>query len=236
MMTVLWLILGGASAGFVVTWLADTLPARQDWRTTWRWPLQRLGLLRVPDNATPSTIAPQAPQPPMWRYWLIWLAALALSWLAATKLGWNWQALLVALQAWFFLAVAVIDLEHRLVLNRMLLAALPFVMATNLALGGPTLPSALLGALAGFASFLLIALLLPGGMGMGDVKLAGLIGLTTGVAGILPALMIGIFVGGLASMVILAVNRFRRGQTIAYAPYLVIGVWVVLFSGLRLVL
>lgn len=229
MMTIVWIVLVGLVAGWGVSWLADTLPTRQNWRKTWCWPLQRLGLLSTTEGATPLA----TPYPPVWRYLLVWLAAILLGWLAVIRLGWGWSTLFVALEAWFFLAIAVIDLEHRLVLNRMLLAALPLLVVANLALGMATFTSAVLGALAGFGCFLLIALLLPGGMGMGDVKLAGLIGLTTGLAGILPALMIGIFVGGLASLVILALNRFRRGQTMAYAPYLVIGVWVVLFGGLQ---
>ncbi|MBX3014247.1 MAG: prepilin peptidase [Caldilineaceae bacterium] len=228
MVTGLGMMLGGLWAGWLVSWLADTLPTRQDWRATWRWPFERLKLL-------PATSATQ-PRPALWRYLLIWLAAILLGWLAVSQLGQGWAARSVAVQAWFFLAVAVIDLEHRLVLNRMVLAALPVLLLIKLVAGFSTFTAALLGGLAGFGVFLLIALLLPGGMGMGDVKLAGLIGVATGLAGIVPALMIGIFAGGIASIVILAAHRFRRGQHMAYAPYLVIGAWVVLFTGLHLVL
>jgi leader peptidase (prepilin peptidase)/N-methyltransferase len=78
---------------------------------------------------------------------------------------------------------------------------------------------------------LVIALLARGGMGMGDVKLAALIGLTTGLSGVLFALYIGILAGGVVGIALLIKNRFRRGQTMAYAPYLVIGAWVVLLDG-----
>ena len=77
-----------------------------------------------------------------------------------------------------------------------------------------------------------------GGMGMGDVKLAGLIGLTTGLSSVLVALFIAILAGGVAGAIIIINGRRRhhswRGQTMAYAPYLVIGVWVVLFDGIEL--
>ncbi|MCI0553461.1 MAG: A24 family peptidase, partial [Anaerolineae bacterium] len=98
-------------------------------------------------------------------------------------------------------------------------------------IGDTTFFSALSGAAAGFGLLLAIALLARGGMGMGDVKLAALIGLTTGLSGVLFALYIGVLVGGIAGVVMLIKSRFRRGQTMAYAPYLVIGAWVVLLIG-----
>lgn len=231
MLTVLWIVLLGISAGWLVTLTADTFPARRAVRETWRWPLQQLGLLDKPARTVQPGEAVALPR--AGRYLLVWLVAVLLGWLAYVQLGWTGRALLSAGEAWFFLAIAVIDLEQRLVLNRMLLGALPLLLAVNLMLGVIALPSALLGALVGFGLFLLIALLVPGGMGMGDVKLAGLIGLTTGLAGVMPALLIGILSGGLASLVILLATGFRRGQTIAYAPYLVVGVWFVLFDGSR---
>ncbi|MEZ4734438.1 MAG: A24 family peptidase [Caldilineaceae bacterium] len=223
MATLIWVLLLSLPAGWAVTLVADTLPVRRNVHETWRWPFQRLGILAA---ASP-------PQPPAGRYLRIWLVAVLLGGLVYQRVGWHWQALLVAAEAWFFLAVAVIDLEHRLVLNRMLLAALPLVFAVHLAQGMGALLSALLGALVGFGIFLLIALLVRGGMGMGDVKLAGLIGLSTGISGVLPALLIGIMAGGVGAILILVRHRFRRGQHMAYAPYLVLGVWFVLLGGVE---
>ena len=64
---------------------------------------------------------------------------------------------------------------------------------------------------------------------MGDVKLAGVIGLTTGLPGAIVAVTVGILAGGVAALAILVLTRFRRGVTMAYAPYLVLGAWVALF-------
>ncbi len=233
MMTVFGTILLGLVAGWVVNVLADTIPARRAFRETWAWPFQRLGLFLSRDLSA-TTVG----HPPPRRYLLVWLLALALGWFAYLRLGWTPKALLIAVEAWFFLAIAVIDLEHRLVLNRMLLVAAPLFLVANLLLGEVTMTAILLGAATGFGLFLILALLSPGGMGMGDVKLAGLIGLTTGLSNVAAALFIAILVGGLAGAVILLKNYLRRrpwrGQTMAYAPYLVVGVWVVLFDGIRL--
>ena len=63
---------------------------------------------------------------------------------------------------------------------------------------------------------------------MGDVKLAGLIGLLLGTAA-LPALFVGVVAAGAASLVVLASSR-KRGRTIAYAPYLCFGAAIAILA------
>jgi leader peptidase (prepilin peptidase)/N-methyltransferase len=72
-----------------------------------------------------------------------------------------------------------------------------------------------------FLIFLALAFFLHGGFGMGDVKLAGMLGFLLGAA-VIPALLIGTFTGGLIGAVLLA-RRRSRGTTIAYGPYLAFG-------------
>ena len=74
-------------------------------------------------------------------------------WLAWVQAGWSLEALVLALYAWFFLTVAVIDLEHRRVINRMLLAALPLAVVVSMLSGQPPPVSALAGAALGFGLF-----------------------------------------------------------------------------------
>jgi prepilin signal peptidase PulO-like enzyme (type II secretory pathway) len=153
--------------------------------------------------------------------------------LACAALWWRdgWGPLLAVHTAAvaFFLVVLCIDLEHRLVLNRMtgpgLLAALACA-----ALGlGPSLRAAALGAAVGFLFLFAPAVLLPG-LGMGDVKLAAVIGAVVGFPGVLTALFAGVLCGGVASALLLLTRRAGRRSTIAYAPYLVAGVLLVLFG------
>ena len=73
-----------------------------------------------------------------------------------------------------------------------------------------------------FLLFLALAVVLRGGLGMGDVKLAGMLGFLMGNA-VLPALVVGALAGGLTSAVILVSAPEMRGQTIAYGPYLCLG-------------
>jgi leader peptidase (prepilin peptidase)/N-methyltransferase len=135
------------------------------------------------------------------------------------------QLLLVA----YFAAIIAIDLEHRKVLNRMTGAGLLAGLGVAAAGLGPSRPTALLGALAGFLALWLPALLLPG-LGMGDVKLAAVIGALVGFPAVFDALALGVAAGGLAAAVLLLTRRVGRRGTFAYAPYLVVGVALVLFG------
>ena len=115
-------------AGWAVNLAADALPEGLALRDVWRRSLRQL--LRLPT----------APRP-----LLIWVGAVVLGWLAYMHAGWSLESLITAVYAWFFLAVAVIDFEHRRVLNRMLLAAVPCLLVFSLAARQPSLYSALLG-------------------------------------------------------------------------------------------
>lgn len=200
-------------AGWLINLVADTLPRQR---------LARLGEAETPPLAAAAALR-------RWRQPVVVVLAGALGWLAHLCTG-SWSAgLLLAGQAWFFLAVAVIDLEHRLVLNRMLLAALPVLLLAQQLVGKPVFGAALLGGLFGFGLFLALALIRPGSMGMGDVKLAGVIGLTVGLPDLYLALLVGVVAGGLVGLFILIRSGFRRGQSVAYAPYLVLGAWSALY-------
>ena len=132
----------------------------------------------------------------------------------------------------FFLTVLVIDLEHRRVLNIMVGPAAGIALLAAALHGIPSLLSALLGGAIGLGLFLLVALIGRGKMGMGDVKLAGLIGLVTGYPDVLSALFIGILLGGLGGIALLITRRAGLKSFMAYAPYLSIGVLIVLLRSL----
>ena len=179
-------------AGWLVNLLADTIPERKPVFALWYMPLCQLptGLWQ---HTRWEANCPACARRPI-RHFSVWAFSLVLGWLAYQHAGWNLSGLLLAIQAWFFLLIAIVDLEHRLVLNRVLLPALPAAVAFNLLTGTPSLGSALAGAVMGFVLFLILAIV--GQMGMGDVKLAGVIGLMTGFSGMLVATAICISLAG----------------------------------------
>ncbi|MCX6032338.1 MAG: A24 family peptidase [Chloroflexi bacterium] len=161
------------------------------------------------------------------------LLAVAL-WL---RYGASWPLLPAGIAGLLLLLIAAIDIDRRLVLNEVLLAG-AVLAALYAALGGwGRLLSALVGCGVGLGLFLLIALLSrpivksSGGMGAGDVKLAGLLGLMFGYPAVMPVLFLGVLAGGLTSAALLLARRLERKAMIPYAPFLAVGGIVALLLG-----
>lgn len=133
------------------------------------------------------------------------------------------------LYAAFLLTVLVIDLEHRRVLNIMVGAAAVVVLFLSFLPQTPSLQSSLIGGAVGLGLFLLVFLLSRGHLGMGDVKLAGLIGLMLGYPAVINALVIGIILGAVAALFLLFTKRATLKSTMAYAPYLALGALFVMW-------
>jgi leader peptidase (prepilin peptidase) / N-methyltransferase len=132
--------------------------------------------------------------------------------------------------------IALIDLETRLIPNRLTLPGAVLALVLGLAFdpGGET-GRLIAGAAAG--GFLLLAVLAyPGGMGMGDVKLAGMMGLFLGSA-VAPALLIALLSGTAVGAVIIARKGTRAGRKTAvpFGPFLALGAIVAVFAGQPLV-
>ena len=146
---------------------------------------------------------------------------------------WKFGATLHAVIAAFFcvvlVAISAIDLEHRIVPNRIVVPGAALVLAANTALHpSPEWGIAALGA-AGF--LLLAALAYPAGMGMGDVKLALLMGAALGRT-VPVALMVGMVAALVPSAVLFARHgAAARKMGLPLAPFLALGSVVALFAG-----
>lgn len=154
-------------------------------------------------------------------------AALAVACVLA--FGPTLEALAAALFCAALVTISATDIERWIVPNRVVLPATAAVLALQLA-RQPSLewPAAGLGA----ALFLFVAALLyPKGMGMGDVKLALLLGV--GVGRTVPiALMAGMIAALVPSAVMVARHGVAaRKQAIPFAPFLAFGGLVALFAG-----
>src|SRR5262249_46637066 len=135
------------------------------------------------------------------------------------------------------LAVSEIDIRHRIIPNRIVYPATAVaaaaILAIDLAGGELGFPRGLIGLAAYGGVLLVIALLSPRGRGMGDVKLAALIGLVVGsvaLSRIAVAAGTAILLGGVGAIVVLALGGSRK-SALPFGPYLAIGAAVALFAG-----
>ncbi len=140
------------------------------------------------------------------------------------------------------LVIFVIDLDHQLILNRlvypaMVIALIVSVLHTwagfdlNALAFVPDLKHAAIGCGIGLALFLLIAILSRGGMGLGDVKMAALMGLMLGYPSVLVAIFLAIIAGGIIAIILLAARKKGRKQAIPFGPFLALGTMLAMIWG-----
>ena len=159
---------------------------------------------------------------------------------------------ITALWCCVFLVIIFIDWEHKLILNRI---TYPAALVGLVILGIDTISAdwsvltyikfhwpesgvlnidilnGIIAGAVGFAFFFIVFLINPRGMGMGDIKLAFLIGLATGLPLVAVALLIGILAGGLAAIVFILLMKKGRKDVIPYGTFLAIGPIISLLWG-----
>jgi leader peptidase (prepilin peptidase) / N-methyltransferase len=126
-------------------------------------------------------------------------------------------------------AVSAIDLEHRIIPNRIVLPATVVVLAAN-TLRDPSVEWIAAG-VGAFLFLLVAALIYPAGMGMGDVKLALLMGVALGKA-VPVALLVGMVAAMIPGVILFArYGKRARKMGIPFGPFLALGSVVALFWG-----
>jgi leader peptidase (prepilin peptidase)/N-methyltransferase len=149
-----------------------------------------------------------------------------------------------------FIVVIFIDLEHQLILN---VVTYPAAVTALLLLGAdsifpdagilynlnmipqPGILSGLIAGAIGFVLFMLVFIINPRGLGMGDIKLVTLIGLATGFPLNLVALFIGIFIGGVAAVILLITRKKGRKDVMPYGVFLGVGPIIALLWGNQII-
>jgi len=132
-------------------------------------------------------------------------------------------------------AVAWIDLDHRIVPNRIVVPAAIYGIVASVVVRAGQLPELLIAGAGAFLFLLLAALAYPGGMGMGDVKLAGVMGLYLGLS-VVPALLAAFLAGTVVGVArIIREGPEARKSGVPFAPFLALGVLVALLAGPELI-
>jgi leader peptidase (prepilin peptidase) / N-methyltransferase len=127
--------------------------------------------------------------------------------------------------------ITLTDLEHRLIPNRVLIVSAVAGLALVLAGERDSVDERAIAAAVAFVSLFVVAVAYPQGMGMGDVKLAAVMGLYLGRA-VAPALLIAFAAGALYGTILIARHgREARKRAIPFGPFLAIGGVAGLFVG-----
>ena len=131
-------------------------------------------------------------------------------------------------------AILVIDLEHTLILNKLVYPATAIALIISAIAPiapGYDIVKALIGGGVGLGVMFSIALIFRHGMGWGDVKMAGLMGVMVAFPGIVVALLLAVIGGGLAAVILLAFKLKGRKDAMPFGPFLSLATMVTLLWG-----
>jgi len=184
-----------------------------------------------------------------WRVLLVELATAVLLVLLYLHYGLTAQFGVTAFYFCVFILILIIDMEHGLILNKVvypvalvallvavlvyqpaMLAFAPGAFQDMPAMAARTV-SGIAGAATGFLFLMLPALVFPSGMGWGDVKMAGLIGLVVGFPRVLVAVVGAVVLGGIVAIFLLALRVRKRREAIPFGPFLSVSTMITLVYG-----
>jgi leader peptidase (prepilin peptidase) / N-methyltransferase len=168
-----------------------------------------------------------------WRYPLVELCTGLLLALVVVVVGTGSEELWLGLAfALLLVPVTVIDIDFRIIPNTLLIAGTVAAAALLVAFTPDAIPEHLIAAFAAGGFLLAAAIAYPSGMGMGDVKLAFVMGLFLG-RDVGVAMLVALVAGSLAGAAVMAVKGAKAGRktAIPFGPFLALGGLVALLAG-----
>lgn len=236
-------LLIGDGLDVVVERSGDRAPFDRPW---WRCPscgapATGLGLVPVARSLSRVTGCPACHKPIAhpWRPAVLALVTAAVLGAFGWRLGPQPALAAFAVFGTGLVAVSAVDLEHYRIPNRILYPTL-FATAALLVVASAvddlwgSLARAAIAGTAAFAAFFVIHLIVPHGMGFGDVRLAGLIGMGTGWLGLghaFVAFMAAFLLGALVGVVVMKVTGGGRKTKVPFGPFLAAGAVVTVLWG-----
>ncbi|MEL7937352.1 A24 family peptidase [Pseudomonas delhiensis] len=170
------------------------------------------------------------------RYPLVELATALLSGFVAWHFGFTWQAGAMLLLTWGLLAMSLIDVDHQLLPDALVLPLLWLGLIVNYFGLFASLGDALWGAVFGYLSLWSVYWLfklLTGkeGMGHGDFKLLAMLGAWGGWQVLPLTILFSSLVGAVLGVILLRLRNAETGTPIPFGPYLAIAGWIALLWG-----
>jgi len=132
--------------------------------------------------------------------------------------------------------IFIYDLKHYIIPDKVLLPAICVALFYRLFLSFVLVPNYLLAAVVASGLFFLVFLFTGGkGMGLGDVKLAILMGLLLGFFNVLVALFLAFFFGAIIGIIMMIYQRKSLKSEIPFGPFLIVGTLIAMFYGDQIV-
>lgn len=146
-------------------------------------------------------------------------------------LGWQTELIIALLLVSMLMVILVSDLKYMVIPDSVLLFFLPLFIIFRML--EPLEPwwSSIAAALTGFLLLALIIIISRGGMGAGDMKLFGLLGIVLGVNKLLMTFFLSAMIGSIVGVILLAAKSINRKQPVPFGPFIVIASLITYYFG-----
>ncbi|WP_064092511.1 prepilin peptidase [Rossellomorea aquimaris] len=151
--------------------------------------------------------------------------------LAYVQIGLEWELLVAWTLISMFIIITVSDLKYMVIPDKVLLFFTGLFVLERIFLPLSPWWDSLVGAGVGFILLLTIAVVSKGGMGGGDIKLYGVIGLAVGLKVTLLSFMLATFFGAIIGLLALACKVIEKGKPIPFGPFIAAGTVVAFLYG-----
>ncbi|WP_394679223.1 prepilin peptidase [uncultured Exiguobacterium sp.] len=139
------------------------------------------------------------------------------------QFGWSMELALTLVLTSLLFILTMSDLAYMLIPNKILLFFLPIALIVRYLSPLENWYNPIIGGIVGFVLLFVIFLASRRGMGAGDVKLFGLLGIFLGPLHVVIALFVSAFVGSVIGLTLLGMGRVKRKQPIPFVPSIAIG-------------
>src|SRR6056297_3790261 len=165
------------------------------------------------------------------RYPIVELITALLFLLTFLKYGLNTEFIIFSVLIATLIVVSFIDIKHQIIPNEITFSFIPLGIILSLIFNHITVLNSLLGFIIPAGLLLLIALIYKKGMGIGDVKLIGMIGVFIGWKYALISIFIGALIGSIYGIYMMLTDQMTRKTRIPFGPFISLGAVLMVLYG-----
>lgn len=147
------------------------------------------------------------------------------------KIGFSLELLLALSFVSMLMIIFVSDISYMLIPDKVLLFFLPIFIILRILLPFDPWWSPIVGAIASFLLIALIIIVSKGGMGAGDMKLFGLLGIVLGLKHVFLAFFLACLIGTIIGGIQMLRKRVKKGEPIPFGPSIVLAALITYFYG-----
>lgn len=147
------------------------------------------------------------------------------------KLGFQLELILLIILISMLMILFVTDISYMRIPNKILLFFLPLLIIMRILSPLDPWYNSIIGAVVGYVLVALIIIFSKGGMGAGDMKLLGVLGIVLGLGKVLLTFFIAALIGAIIGGILMALGKLNRKQPIPFGPYIIVATIITYFYG-----